>query len=127
MLTALGARLGTKFMPSAVQLPEGGHVEVDGVDQTGGVYVEALAHQGPPKGGQIRKVIMDAFKLAFLARARPGAKMILLFSDPAAAAPFTSKRWFAQALRQLGLQVEVVDVPEEMKARLIAAQKRQYR
>jgi hypothetical protein len=53
--------------------------------------------------------------------------MILLFSDPAAAASFASKRWYAQAIRQLGFQVEVVDVPEETKARLITAQKRQYR
>jgi hypothetical protein len=95
--------------------------------QTPVVYVEAFAHQGPLKGGQIRKVIMDAFKLAFLARTRPGAQMILLFSDSAASAFFASKRWFAQAIRQLGLHVEVVDVPEETKARLIAAQKRQYR
>src|SRR5712692_1664441 len=121
MLAALGVRMKTTFTPTAIQLLEGGHVEVDGVDPEAGVYVEALAHQGPLKGGQIRKVIMDAFKLAFLARTRPGAQMILLFSDPAASAPFTSKRWFAQAIRQLGLQVEVVDIPEEMKARLVAA------
>jgi hypothetical protein len=70
---------------------------------------------------------MDAFRLAFLARTRPGAQMILLFNDSAASAFFASKRWFAQAIRQLGLHVEVVDVPEETKARLIAAQKRQYR
>jgi hypothetical protein len=93
----------------------------------GGIYVEAFAHQGPLKGGQIRKVIMDASKLAFLGHTRPDAQMILLFSDPAAAASFASKRWYAQAIRQLGFQVEVVDVPEEMKARLITAQKRQYR
>lgn len=127
MLAALGVRLKTSFAPTAIQLPEGGHVEVDGVNPEGRIYVEALAHQGPLKGGQIRKVIMDAFKLAFLARTRPGTQMILLFSDPAASALLASKRWFAQAIRQLGVQVEVVDVPEEMKARLIAAQKRQYR
>jgi hypothetical protein len=127
MLAALAVRLKTPLTPTAIQLPEGGHVEVDGVDAEGRVYVEAFAHQGPLKGGQIRKVIMDAFKLAFLIRTRPDAQMILLFSDPAACSPFTSKRWFAQAFRELGLQVEVVDLPEEMKLRLVAAQKRQYR
>jgi hypothetical protein len=127
MLAALGVRMNTIFMPTKIRLPEGGHVQIDGVDHEAGVYVEAFAHQGTLKVGQIRKVIMDAFKLAFLARTRPGAQMILLFSDPAASTLFTSKRWFAQAIRQLGVQVEVVDVPEELKARLNAAQKRQYR
>jgi hypothetical protein len=51
------------------------------VDPEGRAYVEAMAHQGLLKGGQIRKVIMDAFKIVFVARTRPRAKMLLSFSD----------------------------------------------
>jgi hypothetical protein len=49
MLAALGMRLKTSFAPTAMQLPEGGRVEVDGVDPEGGVYVEALAHLVPSR------------------------------------------------------------------------------
>jgi hypothetical protein len=74
-------------------------------------------------------VLTDAFKLSFaatlLAR-RP--RLLLLFSDKEAAAPFLSMRtWPAAAIREAGIEVVVVDLPEEERARIREAQRRQYR
>ena len=77
------------------------HLSVDGVDHDNRVYVEAFAHQGPVKVGQIHKVVSDAFKLAFIGRINEYPRLLLAFADEMAAAPFTSKRWVAQAIKQL--------------------------
>jgi hypothetical protein len=127
MIAALGVRLTVALRPGTVSLPAGGRVEVDGKDADSTVFVEALAHQGPPKAGQVRKVAMDAFKLAFLARAHPNARSILLFGDPQTAAVFTSEKWIAQAIRTFGISVETVDIPADLRSRLVKAQARQFR
>lgn len=93
------------------------------------LLVEAWAHQGPPKPAQKAKVLTDAFKLFFagtLLSRRP--RLILLFSDESAAAPFRSLRtWPAAAIRVVGIEVVVVPLPEEERARIREAQRRQYR
>jgi hypothetical protein len=102
-------------------LPGGGRLEVDGGtdDPESALLVEAWAHQGPPKPAQRAKVLTDAFKLSFAATLlaqRP--RLLLLFSDEKAAAPFRSLRsWPAAALREA----------EEERARIRDAQRRQYR
>jgi hypothetical protein len=93
------------------------------------LLVEAWAHQGPPKPAQRAKVLTDAFTLSFAATLhgrRP--RLLLLFSDEQAAAPFRSPRsWPAAALREAGIEVLVVDLPKEERARIREAQRRQYR
>jgi hypothetical protein len=93
------------------------------------LLVEAWAHQGPPKPAQKAKVLTDAFKLSFaatLVSLRP--RLILLFSDDTAAAPFRSSRtWSAAAIQQAGIEVMVVNLPEEERTAIRQAQKRQYR
>jgi hypothetical protein len=111
--------------------PGGGRLEVDGGtdDPKNTLLVEAWAHQGPPKPAQRAKVLTDAFKLSFaatlLAR-RP--RLFLLFSDKEAAAPFRSPRTCpAAAIQEAGIEVIVVDLPDEERARIRDAQRRQYR
>jgi hypothetical protein len=82
----------------------GGRLEVDGGtdDPENPLLVEAWAHQRPPKPAQRAKLLTDAFKLSFAATLhgrRP--RLLLLFSDEQAAAPFRSPRsWPAAALRE---------------------------
>jgi hypothetical protein len=89
----------------------------------------APEEQGPPKSAQKAKVLTDAFKLSFAATLLPRRpRLLLLFSDPEAAAPFRSPRtWSAAAIRQAGIEVTVVTLPEEERAKLRDAQRRQYR
>jgi hypothetical protein len=52
----------------------------------------------------------------------------LCLSDADAAGHFTVARsWAAHALRGFGIQVEVVDLPAEVRAAVRAAQQRQFR
>jgi hypothetical protein len=112
-------------------LSGGGRLEVDGGtdDPKNALLVEAWAHQGPPKPAQRAKVLTDAFKLSFAATLLPRRpRLLLLFSDKEAAAPFRSPRtWPTAALREAGIEVIVVDLPEEERARIRDAQRRQYR
>ena len=117
MLDLLERQLNCRLeRPWRRSLPSGGRLEVDGGtdDPENALLVEAWAHQGPPKPAQRAKVLTDAFKLSFaatlLAR-RP--RLLLLFSDKEAAAPFRSPRtWPAAAIREAGIEVVVVDLPE---------------
>ena len=59
----------------------------------------------------------------------PRPKLLLCLSDPLAAAPFqpTSRSWAAQTLHDLGITLVVVDLPTDVRRRIVEAQKRQYR
>jgi hypothetical protein len=75
-------------------------------------------------------VLSDALKLTWIGSTLyPRPRLILCLSDPSAAAPFapTARSWSAQALIDLGITVEVVDLPADVRAGIVAAQKRQIR
>jgi hypothetical protein len=116
--------------PVRITVPSGERVEVDGADASSTVLVECWAHQGAPKVAQRHKVINDAFKLAWIATTvYPRPQLILCLSDPAAAAPFlpTAKSWPARAIQDAGITIKVVTLPEEVRQRVLDAQRRQFR
>jgi hypothetical protein len=130
MLNLLGAELRLELNPLTIPFPSGGRVEVDGADAGRKVLVECWAHQGPPKVAQRHKVINDAFKLTWIATTlHPKPQLILCLSDPAAAAPFlpTSRSWSARAIQDFGIAIKVVALPEEVRQRVLDAQRRQFR
>lgn len=104
-------------------------VEVDGVDEGQTVLVEVWAHQGPPKSAQKHKVVADVLKLLHLAGTLPTRpRLVLCFCDEEVARHFTTARsWAAHALAGFGVEVVVVDLPPEVAAGIVAAQRRQYR
>lgn len=128
MVARLAERLSMPLAPRRIPLPDGGRVEVDAVTEDGSLLCEAWAHQGPPKPAQRNKVLADALKLVFVARVlATSPRLILLFSDQAAAAPFIGRGWPAQALRSLGVEVAVVELPAQLASEIRAAQARQFR
>lgn len=128
MVAILADRLGVPLLPRRIALPEGGRVEVDAAAEDGSVLCEVWAHQGPPKSAQRNKVLADAFKLVFVARVLAiSPRLILLFSDAAAAAPFLGGGWPAQALRSMDVELTVVELPAELVSKIRAAQIRQFR
>jgi methylmalonyl-CoA mutase cobalamin-binding subunit len=88
-----------------------------------------MAHQGPPKSAQKAKVMADAFKLVWVERRLfpGGARKIVALADPSAAGHFTDRTWMAAALRDLGIEVLVVELPTDIRAGIRAAQARQVR
>ncbi|GAA3230356.1 winged helix-turn-helix domain-containing protein [Actinocorallia longicatena] len=129
MLRLLGGALGVGLAPRRFVLGGGARAEVDGVDEGVTVLVEAWAHQGPPKTGQKHKVLADALKLLYLSsNLGTSPRLILCLGDPEAAAAFTGTRtWAALALRDLGVEVHTVVLPDDVRAALRAAQRRMYR
>jgi hypothetical protein len=108
-------------------------MEIDGGCQDDGTgrawLVEAWAHQGPPKAAQKKKIVADGLKLAYAATLFGGpVRLVLLFSDERAAAPFASSRaWSAAAFHTFGIEMVVVALPDEERALIRVAQERQYR
>jgi hypothetical protein len=130
MLDLLGAQLGLELNPATITVPSGERVQVDGADARRTVLAECWAHQGPPKSAQRHKVLADAFKLAWIGTTLyPRPRLILCLSDPQAAAPFIpgGRSWAARALQDHRIAVCVVDLPDDLRQRLLQAQRRQYR
>jgi hypothetical protein len=130
MLDLLGVQLGRELNPATITVASGERVEIDGADASRTVLAECWAHQGPPKSAQRHKVLADAFKLAWIATTiNPRPQLILCLSDPLAAAPFLpgARSWAARALQDHGITVYVVSPPEDLRQRLLGAQRRQYR
>lgn len=115
----LAQRLGIDLMPQAVHLVAGAPVQVDAASPDGSVLAEIFARQGELKGGQQKKVAIDTITIR---RERPGTRLVLAFADSDAAAYATGGGWVAQALRTWDVDVEIVDIPEELRNKIRAAQ-----
>lgn len=125
----ISAELAVRLAPRVFTLADRRRVTVDGASEDPAILVEAWAHQGKPKPAQKAKVVSDALKLIWIdqARYRGDARKILALADAAAAAHFTGRTWIAAALRDLRVEVCVVELPEDVRAALRAAQLRQRR
>jgi hypothetical protein len=130
MLDLLGRRRGQTLSPSRLTVPSGAEVELDGVDPDRTVLVECWAHQGRPKSAQRQKVLADALKLSWIrSTLSPPPELILCLCDPSAAAPFLpgARTWAAQALSDLDIRLEIVQLPPDVLGAVVEAQRRQYR
>ena len=128
MLAWLGAHLGARFERRRMRFDDGSWLELDGASDDPPILVEAWAHQGPPKSAQKMKVVNDAFKLLAVRHLVPeGTRLILLLADEAAARPFRAGTWRSAAMREAGIEVMVAELPDAVRARLRAAQERQFR
>jgi hypothetical protein len=118
LLEGLSEKLGVKLERKRFDL-EDGWFEVDGFSESPLVVCEVWAHLGMPKAGQKHKVMTDAAKL-LLTKSILGdeARCILLFADPKAASSFLGSTWMAEWLREFKIDVEVLDLPQDLKARL---------
>lgn len=129
ILGGLAVALGLTLKPRTFSMPDHIRVSVDGVSDDPPVIAEIWAHQGPPKSAQKAKVITDALKLIWIDRVvfDGRARKILALADAAAAGHFTGRTWMATALMELGVEVRVVPLPDETRAKIRLAQERQFR
>ena len=129
LLDLLGERLGLRLEPQRLTHPSGARVEIDGGDDGLTVLVECWAHQGPAKAAQKNKLVTDATKLSWIARGlspRP-QRLILCVSDEAAVRHLRGTSWQGRAIEEMGVHIEVVELPATMTAAVTAAQARQFR
>jgi acyl carrier protein phosphodiesterase len=106
-------------------------VAVDGVCESSvpPVLVEVWAHQGLPRPAQKAKVMTDALKLVWIERCLfpAGARKVLAFADDTAADHFRRQTWMSSALHDLGIEVIVVPLPDDLRSQITTAQTRQFR
>lgn len=127
-LKALAQQIGIELRPERITFASGARVELDGVSRDSPTLVEVSAHQGDLKPAQRNKVLSDALKLKYVNDVLGGGyRMILCLTDVDAAAPFVGRSWYAEALQHEGIDIEVVDLPGDLRADIRAAQARQYR
>ncbi|WP_432940168.1 hypothetical protein ACQPXM_31065 [Kribbella sp. CA-253562] len=130
MLRELGSRLGVTLTPTWIRHPTGARVQVDGMDVDRTVLVECWAHQGPAKVAQKSKLVNDAVKLHWIAQSLPPAaarRLILCVTDALAVSHLTQRSWQRHAIAELGVEIEVVQLPDDLVQAIRAAQVRQFR
>jgi len=128
MLSRLGELLAIRLEKRKFPLPDGGWLEVDGVSESPPVLCEAWAHQGPAKSAQKNKVMADAMKLLYAAKLMPSPpRLILLFADEAAALHLRGRSWMGKVLKGNGIEIQVVNLPDDVRESIRAAQTRQFR
>ncbi len=121
----LAERLDVRLDPKIITLAAGAPVHVDAVSPDGSVMAEIFARQGELKGGQQKKLAIDTLKLITIRRERRNTELVIAFADSEASAYATGGGWVAQALRTWNVKVEVIDIPQELRDEIRAAQKQQ--
>lgn len=125
MLTSLQSELGCKFVPNA-ELPLDIGVKPDAIDLMSQVVVEVYARVGEVKGAQLHKIKGDILKLALIEkRLGHGWRKIMCFASNEAAKYVQGKSWVAEAAREFGVEIFIVELPEEQKNNVVSAQSRQ--
>ena len=128
LITNFSKKTGVVLAKRRVYLDDRKWVEVDGFSASPPSLCEAWAHIGPPKSAQKNKVMADALKLLFVdSFLGTNSKRTLLLCDGEAARPFQGVGWRGLCLARYGITVEIIEVPLEIRTKVIAAQKRQYR
>jgi len=128
LVSRLANKLGLKLVKKRVPLDKGGWFEIDGFCESPLLLCQAWAHIGPPKSAQKDKVMADVLRLLFANECfGQTGRLILLFSDSSAAAHFQGTSWMAQCLKKNNISIEIIELPPRLKAKVLEAQKRQYR
>ena len=122
---AADQQLALEHRPPRLPVGEGAWVEVDARGDDPPVFVEAYARQGTLKGAQLKKVAQDILKLALLRRRaeHAQARAVIVFASAEAEASVTG--WLRQAAHTFDVDLCVVDIPEQIRQRILAAQERQ--
>jgi len=118
----LAERLGVSLAPRIIDLGAGAPVQVDAASPDCTVLAEIFARQGPLKGGQQKKVAIDTLKLITIRHKYPQTRVLLAFADSEAAGYATGGGWLAQALKTWDVGVEIVDIPDDLRQKIRAAQ-----
>ncbi len=103
-------------------------LELDGFSESPRILCEAYAHIGKLKGAQHKKVLTDALKMLYAQRLLGGSwRKILLFCDNEAKISFESGTWYAEAVKEFGIEIKFVKIKDETSDLIRNAQKRQAR
>jgi hypothetical protein len=126
IIGAVAAYIGEELAPASIDLGDGVRVQIDGATVDRSVLVEAYAHVGPLLSGQSRKLTTDAFKLVW-AGARLGASRLIIADTDAETYLLRPRAWLTAALRDSAVEVLRVSIEDAARARVVEAQRAQFR
>ncbi|QEO14926.1 hypothetical protein FLP10_11245 [Agromyces intestinalis] len=106
MLGSLSASLGSALVPVTITIEGGTRFEVEAADPGGRFFAQFVANQGEFKSVHRNRVSANLFKLAWLGRLLPDARLALCVSGTATQA-FTPSNWVTLACADLGIDVVV--------------------
>jgi hypothetical protein len=125
ILAWLASEYGYDFSAGA-KLPVDIGVQPDAVDLQNQIVVEVYARIGKAAGGQLQKIKGDVLKFALISkRLGAGWKYLYCFASHEAANSVTGSGWVAEAAKEFGVEVLICPISDELKATLLATQKRQ--
>ena len=119
-------KVGCSLAAEVIALGGGVTVQVDGINRDHRVLCEVYSRIGKLKAGQQDKLASDMLKLVFLEHTLGGEwRKFICLADSEAARCVSGKSWLAAVAKRMGFTVLVVDPPQAVKDRLLAAQHRQ--
>ena len=109
-----------------VFLTEGVHIEPDFYSKEAKIVGEIFAHHGKTKGGQNHKVAQDILKMLLLEKTEGITyRKLLVVCDKQMEKALTGKSALAESIRQFGINLLCVELPEELRDKILDAQNRQ--
>jgi hypothetical protein len=104
------------------------YVDVDLFCESPAIVAEIYAHIGRLKVAQFNKLATDAFKMLYIERmtSKSFRKMIVV-CDGEVFASLNGGSWKASAIREFGIEIKKINITDDLKTKIINAQKRQYR
>ena len=109
-----------------VVLTEGVHIVPDLYSEKDRIVGEIFAHIGSLKVGQQHKISQDILKMLLLERIK-GAKYtkMLVIVDDKIEEYLKGKSFIAESIRQFGIEIKKIELPDEIYETVLNAQKRQ--
>lgn len=110
-----------------VVLDEGVHIVPDLYSEQDRIVGEIFAHIGSLKVGQQHKISQDILKMLLLEKAK-GVKYrkLLIIVDDKIEEYLKGKSFIAESIRQFGIEIKKIDLPDGTYESVVNAQKRQF-
>ena len=109
-----------------VIIRDGVHIEPDIFSEKEKVIGEIFAHVGALKVGQQHKISQDILKMLLLEKSTNTIyKKIIVVVDDKVEKYLNGKSFVAESIRQFGIEIKRIDLPEELYTMISNAQVRQ--
>jgi hypothetical protein len=126
ILDELNKQERLKLESKKLQLSDGISVQLDGFDEEKDAVCEIYAHIGKLKGSQPDKVASDFLKMLLVEKYRERKmRKYFCFVSEEAASKVKGNSWLASVAKNFGIEIKVIELPEDKKSEILEAQERQ--
>lgn len=126
LLVELSHHFGFPVHGERIDLGDGCHINVDGMNRENRLICEIFSRIGKLQAAQVEKVASDILKLTLLERTLGGVwRKAMCFADETAANVLRNRSWLAAAAKCANIEVVVAKLPADVHQSVLAAQARQ--